>query len=90
MKKIFLTLLCIFCLYLPTSTVLAQTETKEPTAITIEKSTETQEEETEENQPQVAETTTEPKYSFSTILLAILAPCLLIVITYFLLRFFKF
>ena len=75
---------------MPTSAVFAQTETKEPTTVTVEESLETDDNETEESQVTDTETSTESKYSFSTILLAILAPCLLIVIVYFLLRFFKF
>jgi len=98
-KSIFTTFLLILLLQLfPLSNTKAQ-ETEEQPTLYLEQNEETLEKESEtvvEEKPTTANTSsqknliTSPTYSFGTILLAILIPCLFLVLAYLIFKLVKF
>ena len=90
MRILMFTILTTLMLVFPGTYLHAQTES--PVVIETESSLDMENSDDTENSSETAtdETTPEVRYSFGTILLAILIPSLFVIIAYLILKFFKF
>lgn len=88
--KIFTTLFFLLTLFIsPVSRIMAEETENTPIQIEEEKNN-TEESEKENNLQEILLKEQKPKYSWSTILLAILIPSIFVILIYLIFKFFKF